>query len=250
MKNKKYLAGVLATMALVGCTNGTTNQGGTTTKEDTVHVSVYKGDFINLLGDENVSTLYQSNLALEDGEVAMLGDKLSDYKFKTYEGDDFQLPTEGPYVVEILGPWCSYCQRLTGEVLEKLLDSGVKVYQYFLQADNASIDDFYVQAGIERPEGVTVLKECEDFETYLGEKNLYSVPQSLVVDETGKIALSHIGYVGYEDFKKFYDYALTAKLYETKVDGVDLKTYLEQQVKIRNYINDLDEIDIPKSLLK
>lgn len=249
MKNKKILAGLLATMALVGCSNQSVDNNNNASNGDTVHVSVYKGNYINLLGSENVEKLYSLNLGMEDGEVAMLGNSLSDFKFKTYDDEDFQLPETGPYVVEVMGTWCGYCQRMTSEVLQSLLDSGVKVYQYFLQADNPSIDDFYSQVGFDRPEGVTVLKGCTEFEDMLLEKDLTAVPQSFVVDESGKIALSHLGYVDYETFKTFYDYALEAKLYDTKIDGLALQEYLAQQVKIRNYINNLEEIDIPKSEL-
>lgn len=252
MKNKKILAGLAATLTLVGCASTSTNteSGSSTTKEDTVHVSVYKGEYINLLGEDNINTIYGMGLTLDDGEVAMLGADLTQFTFTDYDGNEVSLPSEGPYVVEILGSWCQYCQRLTKETLQDALDNGIKVYQYFLSAENEDIDSFYSEVGFDAPDGVVRLRNCSDFEDWIYDKGITSVPQALVVDESGKVAMSHIGYVDTETFMSFYEYALTAKLYETKIDGQDLQTYLNQQVKIKNYIENLEEIDIPKSALE
>lgn len=249
MKNKKILTGLAATLALVGCASQTTEEN-TTPKEETVHVSVYRGEYLNLLDADAVNEIYGMGFSLDDGEVAMLGADLSSFTFTDYDGNEVHLPTSGPYVVEILGSWCQYCQRLTKEVLQEALDEGITVYQFFLSAENEDIDSFYSEVGFDRPEGVVALRNCSDFEDWINEKGISSVPQSLFVNEEGKVSMSHIGYTDYEAFKELYDYSLTAKIYETKIDGLDLQTYLAQQVKIKNYIDNLEELDIPKSALE
>ena len=250
MKNKKIIAGLLATLALTGCAGQTGTDGNTATdKEETVHVTVYKGEYMNLLGQENVNDIYSMDVTLDDGEVAMLGLDLSQFTFTDYDGNEVTLPSEGPYIVEILGSWCQYCQRLTGEVLNDALNKGVTVYQYFLSAENEDIDNFYTEVGFEQPDGVTVLRNCQEFEDWVSEKGISSVPQTLFVNEEGKISFSHIGYIDSEGFFKLYDYALTAKLYDVTIDGQNLQNYLDQQVKVRNYIDNLEEIDVPKSVL-
>ena len=253
MKNKKILtcaAAGLMLASLAGCNSSSNTSGGSSSSnEKTVTVSVYKGSFIDLLGEDKVNELYNQGFSLEDGEVEMLGDDLSSYTFTTYEGEEVQLPSEGPYIVEILGSWCQYCQRLTSETLDTALSSGIKVYQYFLSAENSDIDDFYSTIEKDIPDGVTVLRNSQEFENYISEKELYSVPMSIVVNSEGKVALTHIGYVDSDTFMSFYDYAKDLKLYDIDVNGVDLKTYLAQQVIIKNYIANLDEIDIPESVL-
>ena len=250
MKNKKILAGLVATLALVGCASQTSTEGDTTPKEETVHVSVYKDEYINLLGEETVNTIYGMGLTLDDGEVAMLGADLSGFTFTDYDGNEVNLPKTGPYVVEILGSWCQYCQRLAKDTLQDTLDQGITVYQYFLSAENEDIDSFYSEVGFDAPAGVIRLRNCSDFENWVSDKGISSVPQFLVVNADGKVSMSHIGYVDSETFKQIYDYSQEVKLYETKIDGQDLQTYLAQQVKIKNYIENLEELDIPKSALE
>lgn len=247
---KKILTLGLILLVLVGCSNTTTDGTTTTEKEKTEHVTVYNQDYINLLGDETVQEIYNAGLSLSNDEMAMLGDDLSSYEFTTYTGETVSLPKDGNYVLEVVGYWCTYCQALVNESHETLANNGTTVYQYFMQGDNSGVESFYEAIEMEVPDNVVILTSNEDFENYLAKYEMYSVPLSIVVDDSNKIAMTHIGYLPVEEFVNFIDYAKSAKLYDKEYESENVVSFIKKQAKIADYINNLTEIDIPVSALE
>lgn len=246
MKNKKILICLIALLDLVACSNNTTDE---EEKEETVHVSIYKDTYISLLGEDNISKLTELGLdEIEDGEVTLFGTNLSTYTFTDYDGNTVNL-SDGPYILEVLSSGCKYCQKLTKESLQYALDNGIKVYQYFISSSNEDIDNFYSEAGLSITNDVIILRDCSSLEGMLRKKEINSVPLTMIVDENGKVSITHVGYIDTDTYLSLYEYGLNNKLYEIEVDNLDLYSYLKRQTKIKDYIDSLDEIDIPKSVL-
>ena len=245
MKNKKMLGCLIALLALSACGNNTNEEA----KEDTVRVSIYKDAYLNLLGEDNLNTLKELGLdEIEDGEVTLFGTDLSTYTFTDYDGNTVNL-SGGPYILEVLSSGCKYCQKLTRESLQPALDNDIQVYQYFISSSNDDIDNFYSEDGINKLDGVVILRDCSSLEGMLRKKELNSVPLTMIVDENGKISITHIGYIETDTYLSLYNYGLNNKLYELDIDGLNLYSYLKRQTKIKDYIYSLEEIDIPKSAL-
>lgn len=245
MKNKKMLGCLIALLALSACGNNTNEEA----KEDTVRVSIYKDAYLNLLGEDNLNTLKELGLdEIEDGEVTLFGTDLSTYTFTDYDGNTVNL-SGGPYILEVLSSGCKYCQKLTRESLQPALDNDIQVYQYFISSSNDDIDNFYSEDGINKLDGVVMLRDCSSLEGMLRKKELNSVPLTMIVDENGKISITHIGYIETDTYLSLYNYGLSNKLYALDIDGLDLYSYLKRQTKIKDYIYSLEEIDIPKSVL-
>lgn len=244
MGNKKLFKYIclLFCFCLTACENKT--------EEEMVRVSIYKYDYINLLSEEDKETLANLNLELEDCELSMIGDSLSLFTFKTIDGNDFSLPEKGPYILEILSAHCKNCLNETANSLQKIVEKNITVYQYFINDSTNEINEFYLAANMEIPDGVTVLKKCEEFEQYLIQNDNYAVPQILIINEDGLISMSHIGYMEFDSFISFYEYGRDVKLYETLVDDMDLHSYISKQNKIRAYIGSLQEIDVPASIFE
>lgn len=245
---KKILTILTALLVLVGCSKTETTS--TKTDEKTETVSVYNGNYIDLLGSDKKSEIYNLRLDLSDDEVALLGTTLPDISFTTYEGETVSLPSSGGYVFEILGSWCTYCQALVNETHDLYASLGVPVYQYFLSGSASDIDDFYNDIGIERVQSATQLTYNDTMEQWISSHNLYSVPMIIVVDESGTIAMTHVGYLPADDFSAYLDYALSAKLYDVEIDGETLPEYIEKQVVIHNYIDNLTEIEVPSAIFE
>ena len=248
---KKLFIVLAVLLALVGCTpaNGGKEENTQPVNSDTVKVKIYKDQFIKLLPEDKQQELYNSGLSLENGEVSALGADLSGYTFKSVDGQDVKLP-KGPYILEIVGSWCGYCQALTTEVIEGKYYETIPVYQYFMYGTAEDVASFYEAIGLERPADIVALTENEQFELFLQEHEFYSVPLTLVVNEEGKVSFSHLGYLKLDEYKSFVDYGLAARLYDTTVEGMSLTDYLSTQQKVRNYINNLEEIEVPKSVLE
>ena len=245
MKNKKMLGCLIALLALSACGNNTNEEA----KEDTVRVSIYKDAYLNLLGEDNLNTLKELGLdEIEDGEVTLFGTDLSTYTFTDYDGNTVNL-SGGPYILEVLSSGCKYCQKLTRESLQPALDNDIQVYQYFISSSNDDVDNFYREAGINKLDGVVILRDCSSLEGMLRKNELNSVPLTVIVDENGKISITHIGYIETDTYLSLYNYGLNNKLYELDIDGLNLYSYLKRQTKIKDYIYSLEEIDIPKSAL-
>lgn len=241
---KKIISMLLVAFVLVGCSsNSTTN---TVSKEPTETVSVFNGSYIDLLGDKR-DEIYNLGLDLSDNEVKVLGTELPTKTFTSYEGETVALP-DGPYVFEILGSWCTYCQALVNETHELYASLGLPVYQYFLDGVAEDVDSFYDAIGIERVATATQLVSNSEMETWANENEFYSVPMIIVVDDSGKIAMTHIGYLPAEDFSAYIEYALDAKLYDVEIEGTSLSEYLTRQDAIREYIDNLTEIEVPTSI--
>lgn len=216
----------------------------------TQRVELYKGNYIDLLPEETKADIYAKSLNLSDSEVSLIGSNLTEYQFTTYEGETVSFPETGPYIIEIVGSWCTYCQALTKDIISTKLSDEIPVYQYFMYGTKNDIDAFYESVGLSRPNEIIALLSNENFEKFMEEKEFYSVPLSIVVDESGKIALSHLGYMDAASYKNFVEYAKTAKLYDVKVNDSDtLRTFVELQEKARNYIDGLSSIDVPVDVL-
>lgn len=244
MINKKIFASITILLALTACSNNKSSS----IEEEMVHVSIYKDNYINLLGEENINKLSELGLDFENGEITMFGSSLSSYTFTDYDGNTVNL-NEGPYVLEVLSPDCKYCQKQTRETLQTLLDNGIKVYQYFISSENEDIDNFYNEAGMLKPDNVIILRNCSSFEGLIRKRNITSIPLTIIVNDEGKVSITHIGAMDIDTLISLYDYGLNNKLYEIEIDGLDLYSYLKRQTKIKDYIDNLEEIDMPKSIL-
>lgn len=252
MKNfKKFLIAGLAcgTMltGLAGCSKTETD--GDTAKADMVEVEVFHGQYSDLLGDEINSQAYNIGFAIMDDEIKAIGDSLPQTKFSTYNGEVIDTP-EGPYVLEVLGSWCTYCQHLTQESLQDLLDKGYKVYQYFAYGTKEDVDSFYETIDMEIPEGVVVLLDNAEMDTWLDGYQYMSVPLTIPVDENGKVTLPHIGYMETQSYEDYLTFALNSGIADTKVGDVTLRDYVQQQVAIKEYIDSLEKIEVPAEILK
>ena len=248
---KKLFLVLAALLVLVGCTNGGGTSGGEgqTTNKEMETVKIFKGSYMSLFPEDIQQEIYSMGLTMEDGEVSVLGADLSGYKFTTADGKEASLPKEGPYILEVVGSWCGYCQALTSAVIDSGLYKQIPVYQYFMYGEAADIASFYEAVGVAKPDEITAFVGNETFEALLQQHEFYSVPLTLVVNSNGKVSFTHLGYMPAEDYKNFIDYGLAAKLYETKVEGkYSLPEYLARQDKIRAYINSLEEIEVPKEI--
>lgn len=240
------LLACLMVFTLAGCSK--TTDEGTTTETETVEL--YKGKYMDLLPDDKREEVYSYGLNLSDNEIALLGTKMDKFTFTSYEGESVTLPEKGPYIFEIVGSWCSYCQALSVEIIDDEIYKDIPIYQYFMMGTQSESDSFYATIEKDRPEEITVLMQNEEFEKFLNTNEFYSVPLSFFVDEDGNIALSHLGYVDAATYRNIIDYAKTAKLYNVEVsEGKTLREYVELQQKARTYIDELPSIDIPVEYL-
>lgn len=239
------LLGILIIISLSACTGNENNP----VKNDTTTISLYKGDYVELLGEETLEKLYINDLSLKDNEVSVLGTKLPGETFTDYNGKSVTLP-KGAYIFEVVGSWCTYCQALTNETLEELVKTGYPVYLYFLEGTKKDVESFFETIGIEIPTNVTILLMNSSFEEYLDENDFFNIPLSIVVDETGNIGLTHIGYSEVEIILEFVKLGMEGKYYNVKVDGMLLADYIRIQKIAKDYISNLTEIDIPSELLK
>lgn len=251
MKNlKKFLITGLAcgTMltGLAGCSK--TETGGDTAKADMVEVEVFHGQYSDLLGDEINSQAYNIGFAIMDDEVKSIGDSLPQTKFSTYNGEVIDTP-EGPYVFEVLGSWCTYCQHLTQEALQDLLDKGYKVYQYFAYGTKEDVDSFYETIGMEIPEGVVVLLDNAEMDAWLDGYQYTAVPLTIPVDGSNKVTLPHVGYMDSQGYQDYLTFALNSGIAETKVGEETIRDYIQKQVAIQQYIDGLEKIEVPAEIL-
>ena len=233
---------------LAGCSAKDKN-GENTVKTDMVEVEVYHGDYSALLGDEINNQAYNIGFAILDDEVKAIGDTFPNTKFTTYSGEVIDTP-EGPYVLDVLGSWCTYCQHLTQETLQDLLDKGYKVYQYFAYGTKEDVDSFYETIGMGIPEGVVILLDNTDMNSWLDGYGYMSVPMTFPVDENGKITLPHVGYMNSQGYQDYLTFALNNSIAETKVGNETLRDYIQKQVAIKQYIDSLETIEVPADILK
>ena len=247
MKKLLLLATIL--LLLVGCTPAGKGDDQGKASSDMEVVKIYKEPYSTLLDENTQSELYSKGLGMEDNEIAILGQKLSSYSFTTSDGQAINLPENSAYVLEIVGSWCGYCQALTSVVVRNGINDRVPVYQYFMYGTPEDIETFYQGAEVEKPDSIVALVENEDFQMWLQQHEFYSVPLTLVVNDTGRISMSHLGYMDAEPYASLINYGLGAKLYDTKVDGVSLAEFIKRQDAVRAYINSLEEIAVPKELL-
>lgn len=239
---KKILL-VLSILALLtGC--GATD---TNTKVDTVTVSLYKGVYEDLLSDEIKEKLYDIGLYLTDSEIGVIGEKMPNLAWTDYDGKELTLPNES-YIIEIVGSWCQYCQALASESNNDILALGYPVYQYFLYGTPQDVDDFYETIGTEKPNNIVYLMQNEEFDDFLIENDFVNIPMTLVIDGNGRIALTRLGYAEKDDVVKFVEMAMEAKFYDLEVEGTTLYDFIKTQKIAKKYIEELEEIEIPKEL--
>lgn len=246
----KRLLILLLTLGMILTMSGCSNKKNVDEGPKTTVVELYKGKYIDVLPEETRAEIYAKDLNPSDGEMALIGSDLSQFSFTSYNGETITLPEKGPYILEIVGSWCTYCQALTKDIITTKLSDEIPVYQYFMYGTNNDIDAFYETIEVSRPNEVIALVSNGEFEQFLEENEFYSVPLSIVFDENGKIALSHLGYMEASFYRDFVEYAKKAKLYDVKVnDSATLKEFVELQEKARDYIDGLSSIEIPLDVL-
>lgn len=251
MKNFKIflitsLACGIVLTGLAGCSK--TKNGDNTAKTEMVEVEVFHGEYSDLLGDEINNQAYNIGFAILDDEVKSVGDTLPQTQFTTYNGEVIDTP-EGPYVFEAVGAWCSYCQRLTQESLQGLLDKGYKVYQYFSYGTREDVDSFYETIGMEIPEGVVILLNNAEMNAWLNGYQYTAVPLTVPVDENNKVTLPHVGYMESQEYQDYLTFALNSGIAEIKVGEETIRDYIQKQVAIQQYIDSLEKIEVPAEIL-
>lgn len=150
---------------------------------------------------ENFPDEIKEQVSMNQMSVDMLGTKLKNYKFQTYNESETTLPEGESYILEVAGHWCDHCKRLTEEL--KTLD--VKIVQYFYQGTLEGIDEFYSEHEV--PE-FQILYGSNDFEKYLDKVGISSVPMLIFVGEDGTIKLVHIGFEEADEVKRLFDVAM------------------------------------------
>ena len=227
-------------LSLVGCTDQK--------KEEMETVEIYKGTYFDLIPSEKTAELRDKNIYCKDEEFVLLGNDLSSWNFTTINEEKISLPDQGPYILEIIGSHCIHCRNLAKGVIDSSFYKDVPVYQYFPDEDSNEIRSFYAEMEKEIPEQITVLMKNDAFKAFLEENNLTSTPLSFFIDENGKVVLCHLGHSNMDNYIALYDFAVHSGINYIEVDGMKLSEFISRQEKIRSYIDNLTQIEVPSSL--
>ena len=240
------VACALTILSLSGCSKGDSNK----VDEPTKTVQLYKGSYSELFDDETrvgIENIYGYS---DDMFLKEIGKDFPVKTFTDYYGNEVTLD-DGPMVFEVVGSWCTYCQKLSKEVMDGLVEAypDIKFYQYFSYGTAPDIDQFYQTIEKELPENMVILQNNQEFDTWLNNNGYSSVPLVLTTDNTGKMSLSFLGYNDLASYKNFVGYVMNNSLSnKTTTNGVKFSDFVKEQEVAKKYIENLSEIDVPESL--
>lgn len=153
-----------------------------------------KSETRNKIGD-----LYEK--APQNNIMKMFKKEFCELTLRDYYGNtiDFSKLKNTCFVMEISQKVCDHCQKeipLMETILEK---TDVKIYQYFANASNEEIDEFYSKSSHQIPSGLTILPEDDEMSDYITELGVDSTPTFLFVNN-GVIEFACIGELAYPRF--------------------------------------------------
>lgn len=247
---KKLLLCLLTLLVMAGCSAQTD----TPKTGDTVKIEIFKGTVIDALDEKAKADLLDVYGEYRNPEMAfrVAGQNLPDLEFITYEGEKAKL--EGPFILEMVGSWCSFCQELTLEgTIEKLLEQypDIPVYQYFMYGDIGDVDAFYESAEKEIPANITVLLDNQQFDEWYNQNGYSSVPMMFVIGKDNRIGLSYLGKDSFDLYVKMIDYTMNKSVADMMTTtGKTIGEFTKEQAIAKQYISDLTEIEVPAELFK
>ena len=219
-------------------------------KDDGVVVKIRKSNFVDLFEDDIKDRLVNIvEGGISEQLLTFAGTKFPDIKFKDNEGNPVQLLKEKTILLEVVSPHCGYCKEMTkSKVIDEVITNNENVifYQYFNGGIASDVDAFYQECVIEIPERLNILVGNIEFDKWLDENNFTSVPLFLVINNEGKVGLSHVGTCGADVIDELIDITEN-ELHKPLKDGdKNFYTFMDEQRAARAYINDLEEVTVPK----
>lgn len=254
----KKLLVVLLSLAMVlgltGCSKNKEEGNISPVKGDGVSVQLYKGRYVDLFEDDVKARLQNLVVGgIDETLLSFAGTEFPKLTFKSYDGKEVKLPEGKTIFFEIVSPWCHFCQDMTkNKVVDKVMENfkDVEYYQYFGSATENDVKSFYEATESEIPAGLNVLIGNEEFDNWLSINEFYSIPMVMVINSEGKVGLSHIGLSEPETFNELV--ALTMNEMNKPLKGMEKNfyEYMKDQRAALDYIDDLEEITVPKEYFK
>lgn len=217
--------------------------------------------------NESAQELYEdlenNDDALEEMPSAFskIGTSLPDIELTTYNGDTINLKDYNgkKVVLELVGYWCTYCQKESAKYLNDLVkdNDDVVFIQAFLEgAKEDVIEDedgnkvtkdtiktFYEDAGIDMNDDIIVTQENDDIYKYAFDTiGITYYPAFLMFDENGKLAYYHEQFITGTELQTIFDKVYGDKkfvFYDNFADGVsDLSAYVRSWEDVKNDYSD------------
>lgn len=159
-----------------------------------------------------------------------------------------------PVMIEIFADWCSYCQQEEVEYLDKIINSNPDVVyvQYLETGSDAELKSFYENAGVEPRNNTIIVYQNEEFSEWLANNGFGSFPTFYFINKEHRVSGSHVGLLEDEianasmsiAFNEEYDTYMLQTNYGFNI------ARLTRRIRIaREYVDNLEEIEIPRSYL-
>lgn len=247
----RILVIIIILIIFTGCS--TTNKDSTNNADDTVTISIYKGKYIDVFDDDtkkDLNKIYGNNI--NNKVLKAAGNSFPDVSFIDNCGNKVNID-DGPFIFEIVGSWCSYCKALTKEIMPSIIEEypDITIYQYFIQGTNEDIAEFYDEIGTIKHDNLVILNGNKDMDSWISNNCPDAIPLLLVVDDNMLTGLSAIGLEDIDYYKDVINYTIDGKINE-KITVFDKPFHIfqKEQMVVREYINNLEEIKIPKEMLE
>lgn len=183
-----------------------------------------------------------------------LGYKLPNVNLPLYDGAILNVSDiKTPIVLIVTADWCQYCQIEAKEELNKIIEANpdVTFIQYMETGGKNEYDIFYDEAGVRPNKNLILACYNQEISDWLTKCNFKSYPtfyfiNDLTVEGCQEGALDSA--LINATIKLSFNDVLAIDSLKT-VDGEKLKTVIRKQIKAKEYIKNLTQIDVPKEYL-
>lgn len=226
---------------------------------ETIDISKEPFEYITDADIQTLDTLLENDNyiaadVMYDGFFNGLGYKLPAIETPLYDGTLTNLSDiKSPIVLIVTADWCQYCQVEARDELNKIIEANpdVTFIQYMETGGKNEYDVFYDEAGVKPNENLILACYSQEISDWLSKCNFKSYPtfyfiNNLTVEgcQVGALDSSLINATA----KIAFNNVLTIDSLKT-ADGEKLKNVIRKQIKAKEYIANLTQIDVPKEYL-
>ena len=199
--NKKIIIAILL-FFLCACTNKKQETPEIKYIEPTNNINIFD-EFDN--NSRAILKLANGNSEVSNYQFKMIGKDIYENNLVDINGNTINFNDYDKFIIEFVSTGCSHCRKMISEHLDAMLNTGIKLIQYYTSGDSDDIKTMYDEIGIQIPEGLIICCNDKGFNEYAKSILRIELFPTLIAYGDGKVLFDVTGELNSLELQTFYD---------------------------------------------